>query len=249
MHLQTVTTATAAEVDAQVEPKPEPREQRGSHLFSGGLGLRAGSKRWGKPCRPGVKGCRCLSGLLHFMSGDIGKFASPWRGDATVAPLPSNTARLMFAQGRSARPVLSHHVEHSLLPGSQGSPQCLVSTLPLASHPCQACLYARRWRTDARVPGIVPSTACTPAQPPAQPKLAACWWCSLSCAADHLATSSAHRWKLSCIASTSAKPDLPAVASALLTQKSLYAGGRAFAVASQQCWMMMKAPALPYGPT
>ncbi len=54
MHLQTVTTATAAEVDAQVEPRPEPREQkerRGSHLFSGGLGLRAGSKRWGKPCR------------------------------------------------------------------------------------------------------------------------------------------------------------------------------------------------------
>eukprot|EP00891_Asterochloris_glomerata_P002496 jgi/Astpho2/2496/Aster-x0537 len=48
-NLQTVTTATAAEVDAQVEPRPEPREQkerRGSHLFSGGLGLRAGSKRW-----------------------------------------------------------------------------------------------------------------------------------------------------------------------------------------------------------
>ena len=56
MHLQTVTTATAAEVDAQVdgqvEPKPEPRERRGSHLFSGGLGLRAGSKRWDKPRRP-----------------------------------------------------------------------------------------------------------------------------------------------------------------------------------------------------
>ena len=64
VHLQTVTTATAAEVDAQVdgqvEPKPEPRERRASHLFSGGLGLRAGSKRWGKPGRPGGKGLLLL---------------------------------------------------------------------------------------------------------------------------------------------------------------------------------------------